>query len=178
MILLLYDLVFLWNSKADKRLPVQKTFATTGLQRKGPRISNHRRNNNDESYYNDPKNFIILSLTYHQLALGQCSHYSLKWHSQHLVVCHEVLGYGGPQLSHQIQIPHIKYKLLTSNTKSWHQIQITHIKNKLLLSNTNYSHQIQNPDIKHKLLTSNTQIAHIKYKLLTSITKAWDQKQD
>ena len=64
--------------------------------------------------------------------------------------------------SHQIQIPHIKYKLLTSNTKSWHQIQITHIKNKLLLSNTNYSHQIQNPDIKHKLLTSNTNCSHQK----------------
>ena len=66
-----------------------------------------------------------------------------------------------------------KYKLLTSNTKSWHQIQITHIKNKLLTSNTDYSHQIQNPDIKHKLLTSNTncshqiQITHIKYKILT-----------
>ena len=84
--------------------------------------------------------------------------------------------YGGPQLSHQIQITHIKhklltsktncshqkqiahikYKLLTSNIKSWHQIQITHIKNKLLTSNTNYSHQIQNPDIKYKLLTSKT----------------------
>ena len=53
------------------------------------------------------------------------------------------------------------------------QIQITHIKNKLLTSNTDYSHQIQNPDIKHKLLTSNTncshqiQITHIKYKILT-----------
>ena len=87
-----------------------------------------------------------------------------------------VAHYGGPQLSRQIQITHIKYKLLTSNTKSWHQIQITHIKNKLLTSNTNYSHQIQNPDIKHKLLTSNTncshqiQITHIKYKLLTSNT--------
>ena len=55
---------------------------------------------------------------------------------------------------------HIKYKLLTSNTKSWQQIQITHIKNKLLTSNTNYSHQIQNPDIKHKLLTSNTNYWH------------------
>ena len=76
--------------------------------------------------------------------------------------------YGCPQLSHQIQITHIKYKiltsntnyshqkqiahikyrLLTSNTKSWHQTQITHIKYKLLTSNTNHSHQIQNPDIK------------------------------
>ena len=26
-------------------------------------------------------------------------------------------SYGGPQLSHQIQIAHIKYKLLTSNTR-------------------------------------------------------------
>ena len=85
--------------------------------------------------------------------------------------------YGGPQLSHQIQITHIKYK-------------IAHIKYKLLTSNTNYSHQIQNcshqiqiAHIKYKLLTSNTklltsntncshqiQITHVKYKLLTSTT--------
>ena len=45
-------------------------------------------------------------------------------------------NYGGPQLSHQIQITHIKYKILTSNT--------------------NYSHKILNPDMNHKLLTSNT----------------------
>ena len=31
--------------------------------------------------------------------------------------------YGGPQLSHQIQITHIKYKLLTSKTNYSHQIQ-------------------------------------------------------
>ena len=55
---------------------------------------------------------------------------------------------------------HIKYKLLTSNTKSWHQIQITHIKYKFLTSKKNYSHQIQNPDIKYKLLTSNTNCSH------------------
>ena len=42
--------------------------------------------------------------------------------------------YGGPQLSHQIQIAHIKYKLLTSNTNYSHQIQIAHIKNKIKLS--------------------------------------------
>ena len=73
---------------------------------------------------------------------------------------------------------HIKYKLLTSNTKSRQQIQITHIKNKLLTSNTNYSHQIQNPDIKHKLLTSNTQIAHIKYKSLRSKTRLNGQRSE
>ena len=73
---------------------------------------------------------------------------------------------------------------VTSNTNYSHQIQIIHIKNKLLTSNTNYSHQIQNFDIKHKFLTSNTncshqiQIAHIKCKLLTSNTKSWHQKQD
>ena len=32
---------------------------------------------------------------------------------------------------------------VTSNTNYSHQIQITHIKYKLLTSNTNYSHQIQ-----------------------------------
>ena len=58
--------------------------------------------------------------------------------------------------SHQIQITHIKHKLLTSNTNYSHQIQITHIKYKLLTSNTNYSHQIQITHIKYKLLTSNT----------------------
>ena len=49
--------------------------------------------------------------------------------------------YGGPQLSHQIQITHIKYKLLTSKTNCSHQIQITHIKYK-------------NPDIKNKIKRS------------------------
>ena len=86
---------------------------------------------------------------------------------------------------------HIKYKLLTPNTKYSHQIQISHIKYKLLTSNTNYSHQkqivhikyklIQNPDIKYKLLTSKTncshqiQITHIKYKILTSKTRLTGQ---
>ena len=40
--------------------------------------------------------------------------------------------YGCPQLSHQIQITHIKYKILTSNTNYSHQKQIAHIKYKLL----------------------------------------------
>ena len=53
--------------------------------------------------------------------------------------------------SHQMQITHIKNKVLTSNTNCSHQKQIAHIKNKLLTSNTNYSHQIQNPDIKNKM---------------------------
>ena len=42
--------------------------------------------------------------------------------------------YSGPQLSHQIQSTHIKYKLITSKT--------------------NYLHQIQNPDIKNKIKRS------------------------
>ena len=86
--------------------------------------------------------------------------------------------------SHQIQIIHIKYKLLTSKTNYSHQIQITHIKYKILTSNTNFSHQKQITHIKYKLLTSNTkswhqiQIAHIKYKLLTSNTNYSHQIQN
>ena len=38
-------------------------------------------------------------------------------------ICNEAEQYGGPQLSHQIQIAHIKYKLLTSNTNCSHQKQ-------------------------------------------------------
>ena len=92
--------------------------------------------------------------------------------------------YGGPQLSHQIQIAHIKYKLLTSNTNCSRQIQTAHIKYKILTSNTNYSHQIQNPDIKYKLLTSKKncshqiQITHIKNKLLTSKTRLNGQRSE
>ena len=44
--------------------------------------------------------------------------------------------YGGPQLLDQIQITHIKYKILTSNTNYSHQKQIAHIKYRLLTSNT------------------------------------------
>ena len=43
--------------------------------------------------------------------------------------------------SHQIQIAHIKYKILTSNTNCSHQIQITHIKYKLLTSKTRLNGQ-------------------------------------
>ena len=43
--------------------------------------------------------------------------------------------------SHQIQIAHIKYKILTSNTNYSHQIQITHIKYKLLTSKTRLNGQ-------------------------------------
>ena len=47
-------------------------------------------------------------------------------------------SYGGPQLSHQKQIAHIKKKLLTPKTNcSKHQKQIAHIKFKLLTSNSN-----------------------------------------
>ena len=83
-------------------------------------------------------------------------------------------SYGGLQLSHQIQITHIKFKLLTSNSNHSHQIQITHIKFKSLTSNSNRSHQIQIAHIKFKSLTSNSnrshqiQIALIKFKSLTS----------
>ena len=73
---------------------------------------------------------------------------------------------------HQIQITHIKNKLLTSNTKSWHQTQITHIKYKLLTSNTNYSHQIQNPDIKNKIKRS----AVGDRKLCPVFTRPWSDR--
>ena len=99
--------------------------------------------------------------------------------------------YGGPQLSHQIQIAHIKYKLLTSNTNCSRQIQTSHIKYKILTSNTNYSHQKQITHIKYKILTSNTnyshqkkncshqiQITHIKNKLLTSKTRFNGQRSE
>ena len=82
--------------------------------------------------------------------------------------------YGGPQQSHQIQIAHIKFKSLTSNSNRSHQIQNAHIKFKSLTSNSNRSHQIQIAHMKFKSLTSNSnyshqiQIAHIKFKSLTS----------
>ena len=94
---------------------------------------------------------------------------------------HKPRHYGGLQLSHQIQITHIKYKLLTSNTNYSHQIQITHIKYKLLTSNyklltsnTNYSHQIQITHIKYKLLTSNTNYSH-QIQIVTSIGQRLSQ---
>ena len=46
-------------------------------------------------------------------------------------------NYGGPQLSHQLQIGHMKNKILTSKT--------------------NCSHQKQNPYSKYKILTFNNQ---------------------
>ena len=52
-------------------------------------------------------------------------------------------------------ICHIKYKLLTSNTKILtSNTNYSHQIHKLLKSNTNYSHQIQNPDIKNKIKRS------------------------
>ena len=80
--------------------------------------------------------------------------------------------YGGPQLSHQIQITRTKFKSLTSNSNHLHQIQIAHIKFKLLASNC--SDQIQITCIKFKSFTLNSnrshqiQITRIKLKLLTS----------
>ena len=79
--------------------------------------------------------------------------------------------YGGPQLSHQIQIHYIKYKFTTSNTNSPHQIQIHHIKYKFTTSNTNSSHQIQIHHIKYKFTTSKTNSHHIKNKFPTSKSK-------
>ena len=77
------------------------------------------------------------------------------------LVCY-TKNYGGPQLSHQKQIAHIKNKLLTSKTNCSHQKQIAHIKFKLLTSKTNCSHQIQIAHIKSKLLTSNSNSSHQK----------------
>jgi len=68
------------------------------------------------------------------------------------------VSYGGPQLSHQIQIAHIKYKIVTSNTNYSHQKQISHFKYKILTPNTNYSQQIQITHIKNKLPTSKTRL--------------------
>ena len=71
--------------------------------------------------------------------------------------------------SHQIQIAHIKFKSLTSNSNRSQQIQITHSKLQIAHSkfksptaNSNRSQQIKVAHSKFKLLTSN-------YKLLTPI---------
>ena len=69
---------------------------------------------------------------------------------------------GGPQLSHQIQIPHIKIKFTTSNTNSPHQNQIYHIKQKFPTSNTNSPQQKQSRRCKIKLTTSKTNLSHQK----------------
>ena len=96
-----------------------------------------------------------------------------------VVNSHDSAVYGGPQLSHQIQITHIKYKLFTSKTNCSHQIQITHIKYKILTSNTNFLHQIQIAHIKYKLLTSNAnyslqiQNPDIKNKIKRSAVAEW-----
>ena len=74
---------------------------------------------------------------------------------------------GGPQLSRQ-------NKMLTSNSNHSHQIQITHIKFRSLTTNSNCSQQITNHTANYKSFTSNTnrshqiQIVHIKYKSLTA----------
>ena len=71
--------------------------------------------------------------------------------------------YGGPQLSHQIQI-------LTSKTNSPHQKQIPHIKIKFTTSNTNSPQQKQNRHSKNN-------IRHIKNEIVTSKTNLSQQKQ-
>ena len=70
------------------------------------------------------------------------------------------VSYGGPQVSHQIQIPHIKYKFLTSKTNSPLQNQIYHIKHKFATAKTNSPHQKQICHSKNKFLTSKTNISH------------------
>ena len=66
--------------------------------------------------------------------------------------------------SHQIQVTHIKFKSLTSNSDHSQQIQITHSKLQITHSKLQIVH------IKYKSFTSNTnrshqiQIAHSKYK--------------
>ena len=68
--------------------------------------------------------------------------------------CDKSPFYGGPQLSHQIQIHHIKYKFTTSNTNSPHQIQIHHIKHKFATTKAKSSQQKQIHHSKNKFLTS------------------------
>ena len=71
--------------------------------------------------------------------------------------------YGGPQLSHQIQI-------LTSKTNSPHQNQIYHVKHKFAIAKAKSSQQKQIRHIKNKFVTAKTnsshqkQISHIKIK--------------
>ena len=72
-------------------------------------------------------------------------------------------NYGGPQLSHQIQI-------LTSKTNSPHQNQIYHVKHKFATAKAKSSQQKQIRHIKNKFVTAKTnsshqkQISHIKIK--------------
>ena len=100
--------------------------------------------------------------------------YSKCWASSCNVIRWPTTVTSNSNRSHQIQMAHIKFKLLTSNSNRSHQIQMAHIKFKLLTSNSNRSHQIQITHIKFKSLTSNSnrshqiQITHIKFKLLTS----------
>ena len=86
------------------------------------------------------------------------NHILVTWQAINLLILRKWCGfekpnhyyfYGGPQL--------------------WHQIQITHIKYKILTSNTNYSHQIQNPDIKKKIKRS----AVGERKLCPLFTRPW-----
>ena len=71
--------------------------------------------------------------------------------------------YGGPQLSHQIQI-------LTSKTNSPHQNQIDHIKHKF--ATTKAKSSLQKANSPHQKL-----ICHIKNELVTSKTNLSQQKQ-
>ena len=63
-------------------------------------------------------------------------------------------NYGGPPLSHQLQIGHMKNKILTSNINCSHQI-------------LNCSHQKQIAYIKNQLFTSKIKSLYSKYKILT-----------
>ena len=74
--------------------------------------------------------------------------------------CAYAYAYGGPQLSHQIQI-------LTSKTNSPHQNQIYHIKHKFATAKAKSSqqkqyspHQKRNCHSKNKFLTSKANLLH------------------
>ena len=62
----------------------------------------------------------------------------------------EATAYGGRQLSHQIQIPHIKIKFTTSNTNSPQQKQNRRCKSQFTTSKTNLSHQKRTCHSKNK----------------------------
>ena len=76
---------------------------------------------------------------------------------------------GGPQLSHQ-------NKMLTSNSNHSHQIQITHIKFRSLTTNSNCSQQITNHSQQITNRSHQIQIVRIKYKSFTSNTNRSQQK--
>ena len=91
--------------------------------------------------------------------------------------------YGGPQLSHQKQIPHIKIKFTTSNTNSPQQKQNRDIKNKFPTSKSNLPHQTQIRHNKSKIVTTKAnsphqkRTCHIKNKFFTAKTNSSHQNR-